>query len=283
MLWTKMMWKGMFMLLGLMTVNQVLGTAVLAQSPAADARLTILVRDAEGTPLPNVRFTVQLPQPPAEPRGIANVRTDLDGKITLERLDPDATYTLQFQSGIPLVINGEQVGSKPVQFKDDQNAGRELSAPSDLPGFPVHLGGETDATLRFVIGGTFSEGESIAAVPMFDLADADDAPVRPINPLTGEEMTPEQARTFHAVIGEPWGVARGGEASTDPQASTSAPGPIASVDAVPLPSAAAGGTASVPAAPAASGSPVMLLLVGVIVALAAVIGVLLLRQRRRSG
>ena len=73
-------------------------------------------------------------------------------------------------------------------------------------GWPVQAG--RAQVYRFVIGGTFAEGTMAAAVPMLDLATSDDAPVRPVNPLTGDEMTPEQARTFHAVIGEPWGVAR---------------------------------------------------------------------------
>lgn len=273
-------WKGMIVLLALSTCSQALETVARAQSAAAEAQLTILVRDADGNPLPNVRLEMFLPQPPAEPRGVADVMTGADGRVTVQRLVPDQTYVLQFTSGVAVILNGQRVDSKPVQFKDDQNAGRELSSPVDPPGFAAQMGGQMQATLRFVIGGTFSDAELAAAVPMFDLAEADDAPVRPVNPLTGDEMTPEQARTFHAVIGEPWGVARGGETSPEPQANGSAPSPFASVDAVPL-SSAAGGTPS--SSPSATGSPVPLLLVGVIVLLAAVIGVLLMRQRRRLG
>jgi len=276
-------WKGIIVLLGLVTLSQAKVTGVRAQSPAGEAQLTILVRDADGNPLEGIWLSVYLPRAPAEPRKVAEARTGEDGRLTIPRLDPAATYVIQFDSGVPDIVDGEEIGSKSMQFTDHQNAGRELSSPADPPGFPVALGGETEATLRFVIGGTFSEGDSVAAVPMFDLAETDDAPVRPVNPLTGDEMTPEQARTFHAVIGEPWGVARGAEASPEELASSAAPGPVASVEAVPLPSAAAGGTTSTSPAATPGASPLTLVLVATIVAMAVVIGVLLLRQRRRPG
>ncbi len=129
-----------------------------------------------------------------------------------------------------------------------------MNPPGLPPGFPIQFGGQTTALIRFVIGGTFSEGELIAAVPMFDLAEMDDAPVRAVNPLTGDELTPEQARTFHAIIGAPWGVARGGEASAASLPSAAAPDALASMEAVPLASTPAGAAAPEPGPPA-GGAP----------------------------
>ncbi len=179
---------------------------VQAQMTPATARLTLVVRDAAGQPLRTTRVELYLPQPPAPPRGVAQVLTDDRGLVTIERLDPRATYVVQFHGGAWIIVDGQERGFVPIQAVADQNAGRELLTPDDVPGFPIHLGDQMEATVRFVIGGTFSSGTLVAAVPMIDLAASDDALVRPIDPLTGTELTPEQARTFHAVIGQPWRV-----------------------------------------------------------------------------
>jgi hypothetical protein len=166
-----------------------------------DAQLTIMVRDADGNRLSGVYVEIVVPQPPAAPRLVVQRRTDADGRLPGIELDVAQEYVLQFHGAAPVMLNGEKAGTKLIQTATDQNALRS----ADPPGFPVD--GTQAGTLRFVIGGTFSEGV-VAAVPMLDLATSDAAPVRPVNPLTGDELTPEQARTFHAVIGEPWGVVR---------------------------------------------------------------------------
>ncbi len=244
----------------------VLGIVVVTPSGAAHAqvtpgtaRLTIVVRDAAGQPLRTTRVEVYLPQPPAPPRGVAQVLTDDRGRVTIERLDPAATYVVQFHGGASIIVAGQDRGFVPIQAVEDQNAGRELHTPDDVPGFPIHLGDERDVAVRFVIGGTFSAGTLVAAVPMIDLAASDDAPVRPIDPLTGAELTPEAARTFHAVIGQPWGVARAGEE--------------------PLPGTAADVAGDRPVAPAATPRRLvgeLLVMIGVLVA---VVALLLVRQR----
>ncbi len=196
-------WAGLLLgVLGSVVVTP--SGAAYAQATPATARLTIVVRDAAGQPLRTTRMELYEPQPPAPPRGVAQVLTDDRGRVTIERLDPSATYVAQFHGGAWIIVDGQERGFVPIQAVTDQNAGRELLTPDDVPGFPVHLGAQTEATVRFVIGGTFSAGELVAAVPMIDLAASDDAAVRPVNPLTGAELTPEEARTFHAVIGQPW-------------------------------------------------------------------------------
>ncbi len=205
-------WAGL--ILGVL--GSVIGTpsgAAAAQATPPTARLTLVVRDAAGQPLRTTRVELYEPQPPAPPRGVAQVLTDDRGRVTIERLDPSATYVVQFHGGAWIIVAGQERGFKPIQSVADQNAGREVLSPDDVPGFPVHLGDAPEATVRFVIGGTFSGGELVAAVPMIDLAARDDAPVRPIDPLTGAELTPEAARTFHAVIGQPWGVIHGAATS----------------------------------------------------------------------
>ncbi len=182
------------------------GSTAHGQATPVPAQLTILVRDANGAALAGVWLSVYLSQPPAAPRTVASGLTGGDGRLTLTRLTPGTTYVVQFDSSAPIIVDGTHSGSRPIQFQDDQNAGRELLIPDDVPGFPIHFGNERDATVRFVIGGTFSAGDLVAAVPMIDLAASDDAPMRPVHPLTGVELTPEQARTFHAIIGQPWGV-----------------------------------------------------------------------------
>ncbi len=249
-----------------------------AQATPGTARLTIVVRDAAGQPLPTTRVELYLPQPPAAPHRVAALLTDDRGRVTIERLDPSATYVVQFHGGASIIVDGQDRGFVPIQFATDQNAGRELLSPDDVPGFPVHLGDEPDATVRFVIGGTFSTGELVAAVPMIDLAASDDAPVRPVNPLTGEELTPEQARTFHAVIGQPWGVVRGSTAESGLAGRTTggADQPLPEVEAG---TRAVGGerTSSVVTPPL-----LISMLVATIGVLVTVVAVLLLRQRERT-
>ncbi len=258
----------------------VLGSVVVTPSGAADAqatpgtaRLTIVVRDAAGQPLRTTRVEVYAPQPPAPPRGVAQVLTDDRGRVTIERLDPSATYVVQFHGGASIIVDGQDRGFVPIQAVEDQNAGREVLTPDDVPGFPIHLGDERDATVRFVIGGTFSAGELVAAVPMIDLAASDDAPVRPVNPLTGAELTPEEARTFHAVIGQPWRM----PASADVADAGTSGAQVA--DRPRSVGAAAPGVN-----PAASAPPRRLIgvLVATVVVLATGVGVLLVRQRGRT-
>ncbi len=258
----------------------VLGIVVVTPSGAAHAqvtpgtaRLTIVVRDAAGQPLRTTRVEVYLPQPPAPPRGVAQVLTDDRGRVTIERLDPAATYVVQFHGGASIIVAGQDRGFVPIQAVEDQNAGRELHTPDDVPGFPIHLGDERDVAVRFVIGGTFSAGTLVAAVPMIDLAASDDAPVRPTDPRTGVELTPEEARTFHAVIGQTWRIrasANVAEAGTSGAQVADRPRSV--------------GAAAPGVNPAAAAPPGLLIgvLVTTVVVLATSVGVLLLRQRGRA-
>ncbi len=269
-------WAGWpcLLLLGVLgAVVGVPGAGALAQTPPATTRLTIVVRDAAGQPLRTTSVEVYLPQPPAPPRRVAQVLTDDRGRVTVERLDPRATYVVQFHGGAWIIVAGEERGFVPIQTVEDQNAGRELHTPDDVPGFPVHLGGARHATVRFVIGGTFSAGTLVAAVPMIDLAASDDAPVRPTDPRTGVELTPEEARTFHAVIGQPWRIrasANVAEAGTSGAQVADRPRSV--------------GAAAPGVNPAAAAPPGLLIgvLVTTVVVLATSVGVLLLRQRGRA-
>ncbi len=274
-MWTRM-WDGWrrWLFMGVLGSAALLPTGTAhGQATPATARLTIVVRDAAGQPLRTTRVEVYLPQPPAPPRGVAQVLTDDRGRVTIERLDPAATYVVQFHGGAWIIVDGEERGFKPIQAVADQNAGCELLSPDDVPGFPVHLGDQTEATVRFVIGGTFSAGTLVAAVPMIDLAASDDAPVRPTDPRTGVELTPEEARTFHAVIGQPWRIrasANVAEAGTSGAQVADRPRSVG---------AAAPGVNRAAAAP-----PGLLIgvLVTTVVVLATSVGVLLLRQGGRA-
>lgn len=263
-------WLLMSMLGAVVTAS---GGVTYAQATPATVRLTLVVRDAAGQPLRTTRVDVYLPQPSAPPRGVAHVLTDDRGRVTIERLDPSATYVVQFHGGASIIVDGQDRGFVPIQAVEDQNAGREVLTPDDVPGFPIHLGDERDATVRFVIGGTFSAGELVAAVPMIDLAASDDAPVRPVNPLTGAELTPEEARTFHAVIGQPWRM----PASADVADAGTSGAQVA--DRPRSVGAAAPGVNRAAAAP-----PGLLIgvLVTTVVVLATSVGVLLLRQGGRA-
>ncbi len=256
--------------LGIMVVTP--SGAAHAQVTPGTARLTIVVRDAAGQPLRTTRVEVYLPQPPAPPRGVAQVLTDDRGRVTIERLDPAATYVVQFHGGAAIIVDGQDRGFVPIQTVEDQNAGRELLSPDDVPGFPIHLGDERDVTVRFVIGGTFSSGQLVAAVPMIDLAASDDAPVRPIDPLTGTELTPAEVRSFHAVIGQPWRV-------VPASPTTVGHGVRAGVDRPLLGTAV---DAGMPPAVAAAPRLVIGVLVAAIVVLATGVAVLLVRQRGRA-
>ncbi|MDP9314143.1 MAG: hypothetical protein M3R24_25230 [Chloroflexota bacterium] len=262
-------WLLMSMLGAVVTAS---GGVTYAQATPATVRLTLVVRDAAGQPLRTTRVDVYLPQPSAPPRGVAHVLTDDRGRVTLERLEPSATYVVQFHGGASIIVAGQDRGFVPIQAVADQNAGRELLAPDDVPGFPIHLGDERDVTVRFVIGGTFSSGTRVAAVPMIDLAVGDDAPVRPINPLTGAELTPEQARTFHAVIGQPWGMTHAAATATSVLDGRPAGAADAAGGTPPLSRVPAGG-------PAGRLVVVLTLVVGV---LATAVVVLLVRQRGRA-
>jgi hypothetical protein len=189
-------------LLGLLLVPHL----ATAQTTTALSSLTILVRDADGHPLPGMTVKVFWERPAGPAREVAALMTDTTGSLTVQRLDPEGTYVVQFHSAAPIVVDGERVGSLPMQFVDDQNAGREVRDGAQLPGFAIELRGQPHFTQRFVVGGTSANAPLVAAVPMFDLAERDDAPPRPIHPLTGQELTPAEARVFTARIGEPWGV-----------------------------------------------------------------------------
>ncbi|MDP9315359.1 MAG: hypothetical protein M3R24_31600 [Chloroflexota bacterium] len=249
-------------------------TTAQAQATPVPAQLTILVRDANGTALAGVWLSVYAPQPPAAPRTVASGPTGADGRLTLTRLIPGTTYVVQFDSAAQIIVAGKHIGSRPIQFQDDQNAGREVVTPDDVPGFPIHLGDERHATVRFVVGGTFSAGELAAAVPMIDLAASDDAPVRPVNPLTGAELTPEEARTFHAVIGQPWGVAHGSAISVTDSQTRDADQP--------LPGTAADVEGDRPVSPAATPRLLIGGLLTTIGVLVAAVAMLLVRQRGQA-
>ncbi len=180
------------------------GSAV-AQTVTATSSITIVVRDAEAHPLPGMTVKVFEQRPVGPARQVAALMTDSTGRLTAQRLDPQGAYVAQFHSAAPIIVDGQRVGSLPMQFVDDQNAGREARDPAQVPGFAVQLRGQTTFTQRFVVGGTYADTPLVAAVPMFDLADRDDAPPRPIHPLTGQELTPAEARVLSARIGEPWG------------------------------------------------------------------------------
>ncbi len=189
-------------LLGLVLASR----SVVAQTTTAMSSLTIVVRDSEAHPLPAMTVKVFQERPAGPARQVASLMTDATGTLTVQRLDPEGAYVVQFHSAAPIVADGELVDALPMQFVDDQNAGREARDPSQLPGFALELRGQTTFTQRFVVGGTYTDEPLVAAVPMFDLAERDDAPPRPIHPLTGQELTPAEARVFTARIGEPWGI-----------------------------------------------------------------------------
>ncbi len=273
----KTTWAGWLRWLLISTLGSAImppGSTAHGQATPVPAQLTILVRDANGAALAGVWLSVYLSQPPAAPRTVASGLTGGDGRLTLTRLTPGTTYVVQFDSSAPIIVDGTHSGSRPIQFQDDQNAGRELLTPDDVPGFPIHFGNERDATVRFVIGGTFSAGDLAAAVPMIDLAASDDAPVRPVNPLTGAELTPEEARTFHAVIGQPWGVAHGSAISVTDSQTRDADQP--------LPGTAADVEGDRPVSPAATPRLLIGGLLTTIGVLVAAVAMLLVRQRGQA-
>jgi len=175
----------------------------VAQGATATSSLRIVVRDAEAHRLPGMTVKVFQERPAGPARQVAELMTDATGTLTVERLDAEGAYVVQFHSAARIIVDGQRASFLPMQFVDDQG-GREDHELTQLPGFAIQLRGQTAFTQRFVVGGTYADAPLVAAVPMFDMAERDDAPPRPIHPLTGQELTPAEARLLAAPIGQPW-------------------------------------------------------------------------------
>src|SRR5688500_6924032 len=108
-------------------------SSTVAQTAAADSRLTIVVSDSEGHPPENITVQIYQERPDGPARRVAELMTDAAGSLTAERLDPEGTYVVQFHGGAPIIVDSARVGSVPMQSIDDQNTGRELHVPDAIP------------------------------------------------------------------------------------------------------------------------------------------------------
>ncbi len=158
---------------------------------AAEVRLTIVVRDARGQPLPNVLVEIYQDTPEGTPNLVLKGMTDAQGRAS-RTVEGGRTYIVRFHGGAPIIRDGKDDGFLAIQPMEDQNAGARSDAQQKLSGFGIKLD-TADFTQRFVLAGTFADVADAFAVPMVDLADSDTAPPRPIHPGTGRELTAAQA------------------------------------------------------------------------------------------
>lgn len=127
--------------------------------------LTLLLRDPAGQPIPQLSVTVFHDTDNDGRVLVATVTTDATGRIMLPQL-AWGLYIVQFQGA-------------GIQAAEQQNMGLLDDGGGVSNGFGVRFA-ETARTERFVL--TPMNGEA-ALVPLFDLAERDDAPPKPYDPL----------------------------------------------------------------------------------------------------
>ena len=120
---------------------------------------------------------------------------------------------MRFHGGAPIIEGGQRQGSKPIQPDRDQNAGQHPDPLGQLTGFGIQLA-SSDYTASFVIAGTFNRDELVYAVPMLDLATGDQPP-RPVDPVSGNEIAPQVARSLTDAIAQPTSALAGQGATTE--------------------------------------------------------------------
>jgi hypothetical protein len=140
----------------------------LTTPDAGRGQLTIVVRDRDGEPLPNVQ--VALIHDADDGRVlIGEARTDRDGQIHYVSL-PWGLYIVQFRG---------RVGQRPILPPDRQNLGLLDDGIGTSGGFGVRFA-EQERTELFVLATVPGEPH---AVPMFDLAANAEAIPEPVDPL----------------------------------------------------------------------------------------------------
>ena len=139
--------------------------ATLTPVVAGRGDLTLLVRDPTGQPIPQLTVTVFHDTDNDGRVLVATVTTDATGRIVL----PDLAwglYIVQFQGA-------------GIQSPNEQNMGLLDDGGGVSNGFGVRVA-EASRTERFVL--TPMNGET-ALVPLFDMAERDDALPQPYDPL----------------------------------------------------------------------------------------------------
>lgn len=139
--------------------------ATLTPVVAGRGDLTLLVRDPSGQPIPQLTVTIFHDTDDAGRVLVATRTTDATGRITLPQL-AWGLYIVQFQGA-------------GVQAAEQQNMGLLDDGGGVSNGFGVRFA-EAARTERFVL--TPINGET-ALIPLFDMAERDDAPPQPYDPL----------------------------------------------------------------------------------------------------
>ena len=139
--------------------------ATLTPVVAGRGDLTLLVRDPSGQPIPQLTVTVFHDTDDAGRVLVATATTDATGRITLPQL-AWGLYIVQFQGAV-------------VQAPEQQNMGLLDDGGGVSNGFGVRFA-EAARTERFVL---MSMNGEAALVPLFDMAEQDDAPPQPYDPL----------------------------------------------------------------------------------------------------
>jgi hypothetical protein len=169
----------------------------LAQQPGGSGRLTVVVRDAGGTPLAHVRLA--LIRDGDDGRALVGERTtDAAGTVIFEAL-PWGLYIVQFQGNAP--------DGRPILPPARQNLGLLDDGQGVGGGFGVRFA-STERRELFVLGTVSGER---AAVPMFDLAPGPDAPPQPVDPLLELQKPTPTAFTLAQAIQGGAGDARAGK------------------------------------------------------------------------
>ncbi|KPL83014.1 carboxypeptidase-like regulatory domain-containing protein [Herpetosiphon geysericola] len=127
--------------------------------------LTLLVRDPAGQPIPQLTVTVFHDTDNDGRVLVATMATDATGRITLPQL-AWGLYIVQFQGA-------------GIQAPNEQNMGLLDDGGGTSNGFGVRFA-EASRTERFVL--TPINGETVL-VPLFDMAERDDAPPQPYDPV----------------------------------------------------------------------------------------------------
>nr|WP_239584048.1 carboxypeptidase-like regulatory domain-containing protein [Herpetosiphon giganteus] len=139
--------------------------ATLTPVVAGRGDLTLLVRDPTGQPIPQLTVTVFQDTDTDGRVLVATMTTDVTGRIMLPQL-AWGLYIVQFQGA-------------GIQAPEQQNMGLLDDGGGTSNGFGVRFA-EAARTERFVL--TPMNGEP-ALVPLFDMAERDDAPPQPYDPL----------------------------------------------------------------------------------------------------
>jgi len=139
--------------------------ATLTPVAAGRGDLTLLIRDPSGQPISRLSVTMFHDTDDAGRVLVATATTDATGRITLPQL-AWGLYIVQFQG-------------TGVQAAEQQNMGLLDDGGGTSNGFGVRFA-EAVRTERFVL--TPMNGEP-TLVPLFDMAERDDAPPQPYDPL----------------------------------------------------------------------------------------------------